>query len=182
MSNEVHFTPVETGDLSDIPPDAPEGEWTATCELKKASTSKDGYPMLILNWKLDEALTEGNEDSAGNCRASDFLVFFPANHAGSKMSKQKLKEICENLQIEVPNTTSIKDWEDIGDFTAALDGAKTRVWTKHKTDKSSGEVRTNVLYVAPRGFGGGAMAEEEKPAPKKNGAKKPEAKKANGRR
>ena len=90
--SSVQFTPVETGDMSEIPPDAPAGEWEAVCKVRQGKTSKDSFPMLILEWKLTDAITDGNEDHVG-AKVTDFVVFFPSTHAASKMSKIRLKKI-----------------------------------------------------------------------------------------
>jgi hypothetical protein len=174
--SSVQFTPVETGDMSEIPPDAPAGEWEAVCRVRQAKTSKDSFPMLILEWKLTEALTDGNEDHVG-AKVTDFLVFFPGTHAASKMSKIRLKKMCEALSIELPSVAAIKSWDDIADFVKELEGLKAKIYTSVGERKDTGEMVTSVFY-APKGgvgvkaAGGDEDDEDEKPAPKKS-AKKP---------
>ncbi len=174
----VQFAPVNTGDMKDIPPDLPAGTWEATCSVKKLATSKDKFPMLCLEWKTTEALTDGNEDSVGQ-RASDFIVFWPSNHKASRMSKVRLKSMCEALDIEVPSTTKISSWDDVAEFTDALEGLKATIYTIVDTRKDTGEQVSKVLYKAPgSSFAMKAASaeddedEEEEEAPKKSSSKK----------
>ncbi len=175
---QVQFTPVNTGDLSEIPPNLPAGGWEATCSVKKGATKNGGFPMLILDWKTDAALEDENEDFVGKS-SSDFLVFFPSSHNGSRMSKIKLKTMCTALGIEVPSVTALKTWDDIADFVAELDGMKGTIYTTVKARTDTGEQTTNIQYNRP----GAALAtkkasdddedddeEEEAPAPKKKAA------------
>lgn len=148
--SELQFTRVETGDMSQIPADAPEGHWVASFRVKVAATSKDKYPMLIVDARLEEALTEGNENHVG-AKVSEFLVFFPSNHNAVKMSRLRLKAFCEALKIELPRVTAIEKASDFDDFIRDIEANKAQVWTKHETDKVTGEIRTKVEFKAPRG-------------------------------
>jgi hypothetical protein len=147
---EIQFTPVETGNMSEIPPDAPEGHWIASFRCKVAATSKDKFPMVIIDARLEEALTEGNENHVG-AKVSEFIVFFPANHNASKMSRVRLQAICGALKIDLPTFTVIRSSGDLASFTEAIETNKAQVWTKHEADKVTGEVRTKLLFTAPRG-------------------------------
>jgi hypothetical protein len=143
------MTPVDQGDVSSIPPDAPDGVWVATCEVKKSVTNKDKYPMLILNWTLEEALTDGNEGFAG-VRVSDFVTFLPRNHSGFKASVQGLHRLCGALKIGVPGTASLGQgsWSDLDGFVEALEGQKATIYTQNKTQGTGADAvtRTNVKY------------------------------------
>jgi hypothetical protein len=168
--SELQFTRVETGDMSEIPPDAPEGQWVASFKVKVASTSKDKFPMLIVDAKLDEALTEGNENFVGS-KVSEFLVFFPQTHNASKMSRIRLKAFCEGLKIDAPRLTAIEKASDFDAFINDIESNRGVVWTKHEKDKETGEIRTKLLFTAPRGTvstlplgdDNGHDASEEKP-------------------
>ncbi len=168
----VQFTPVNTGDMQEIPPDLPAGEWEATCSVKKLKTAKDGYPMLCLEWRTTEALTEGNEDYVG-AKASDFVVFWPSSAPASRMSKIRLKAMCTALNIGVPTTTKLKDWEDITDFLGELEGLKGTIYTSVDTRKDTGEQVTKISYNPPgsslkmKAAAAGADDEDDEPAPKK---------------
>lgn len=175
----VTFAPVDTGDMSEIPPDAPAGEWTAVCKVKLAATKKDNYPMLVLNWKLTESFSDGGDDHVG-ATVTDFLTFFPAKHAASKMGKLRMKAMCEALGIELPTFTSIQSEDDLAEFIAELEGIKAKIWTKLEERKDTGEMTTKVLYSAP-GLRIVAKADDDDDKPAKKSAKVP-AKKAAGRR
>ena len=73
----AEFTSVEF-DLENIPLDAEEGTYTATCTAKCQPTKDEHFPMFILEWKLTER--EGGGDVADDARVTDFLVLFPAGH------------------------------------------------------------------------------------------------------
>lgn len=161
--SEMQFTRVETGDMSEIPPDAPEGQWVASFKVKVAQTQKDKYPMLIVDAKLDEALTEGNENHVGS-KVSEFLVFFPATHNAAKMSKLRLRDFCEGLKIDVPRLTAIEKASDFDEFIDAIESNRGVVYTKHETDKTTGEVRTKLLFKAPRGTVSDVSAVDEEEA------------------
>jgi len=148
--SEIQFTRVETGDMSEIPPDAPEGQWVASFKVKVAATSKDKYPMLIVDAKLDEALTDGNEGHVG-AKVSEFIVFFPQTHNAAKMSRLRLRDFCAGLKIDAPRITSIEKASDLDSFINDIESNRAVVWTKHESDKQTGEVRTKLLFTAPRG-------------------------------
>ncbi len=182
----VQFTPVNTGDMSEIPPDLPPGEWTAECSLKKSKTSNGGYPMLIAEWKTLEALTDGNEDHVG-AKAADFIVFFPSNHKASRMTKIRFKKMCEALKIDVPAITKLNSWDDIADFIEELDGLKATVYTTVEERKDTGELVSKISYVKPGSSLKAAMAddedeedeEEEKPKKKPAGSAAAKKKRSN---
>lgn len=169
----VSFQPVDCGDMSEIPPDLPKGAWTATCAVKKLATAKDKYPMLALEWKTSEALTDGNEDFVGN-RATDFVVFWPSAHKASRIAKQRFKTLCSALDLATPELPNgIKSWDDLGDFIAELDGLQATIYTSIETGKD-GVQRTKVSYTAPgttfsriaAASGADDDEDEDKPAPK----------------
>lgn len=165
--SELQFTRVETGDMSEIPPDAPEGQWVAAFKVKLAATSKDKYPMLIVDAKLEEALTEGNEGHVGS-KVSEFIVFFPATHNAAKMSRLRLRDFCAGLKIDLPRITSIERASDLDDFIGEIESNRAVVWTKHESDKTTGETRTKLLFTAPRGSVSNIVEDvSEEAAPKK---------------
>lgn len=169
--SEVAFTPVEVGDMSEIPPDAPEGAWVASFKVEKKATKpeKGGYPMLQITAILEEALTEGNENSIGQ-KVSDWLVFFPASHSAAKMTAIRRKAIADALKIDLPRATNVRTWDDIQQFIDDIIATKAQVWTKHETDKESGEVRTKLMFTAPKGSLSAAASssfEDEVSMPKK---------------
>jgi hypothetical protein len=98
MAETVICTPIDY-DAENIPPDAPAGAWRARATAKFSATSKDSFPMIIVDWEIESAYDEENESFVG-VRVSDFLTFFPESRAGaSKMSKIRLKAFCDKLNI-----------------------------------------------------------------------------------
>ena len=164
----VEFTPIETGDMSKIPADAPAGEWNAVAKAKLMKTSREGLPMIVIDWKLTAALTDGNADHVG-ARVTDFLVFRASTDPYVKMSRQQLKTMCDALSIDPPSCTAIRTADDLAEFMASIEGLKAKIWTTLQEDKRTGEMRTTVRYTAP---GGGLRVvadedEDDKPAKKK---------------
>lgn len=145
MSEQLNFTPVETGDMSDIPPDAPEGEWVASLNAKLTASAK-GDPMFIFEYKLEEALTEGNESFTLPTRVTKFLVIRGASHQYVKMYRQDLAAICAGHGVPIPKFTRVAGPEDVAEFLNDLMANRVVVRTKNKTDKKTGEVRTEIFY------------------------------------
>jgi hypothetical protein len=150
MSNENDFTAVDCGDLNEIPPDLPAGEWEAICAVKKSKTSKDGFPMLVLEWQTSAVADDNEENEAFvGMRASDFVVFFPGTHKAAKMSRARLKAMCEALKLEMPTVKAIKSWADIEDFTNALSGLHGHIYTTVEVRKDTGDKATKIHYQPP---------------------------------
>lgn len=152
MAETIAFTPVDF-DVETLPPDAPAGAWQAVAMTKLSKTAKDSFPMLIVDWELESAYEDENEQFVG-ARVSDFLVFFPEGHKASKMGKIRIRGLCDKLAIArslIP--THIATSDDLLEFQTAIDGQKTDIWTTIETskDKQSGEMvtRTAVKYRAP---------------------------------
>ena len=173
---EVEFTPVDTGNMSEIPPDAPAGGWEGLLAVKKSKTSKDGFPMLILEWRLTAADEDENESFVG-AKVTDFLTFFPKTHPATRMQRQKMLELCNLLGVDVPDVTSIKSWADIQDFIDSLEGAKAHITTKVAPRKDTGAMSTSVYYSAGKGRSVPPPPDssEEEVAPRKTAKKKAKA-------
>jgi ribosomal protein L12E/L44/L45/RPP1/RPP2 len=177
MPETIAYAPIDY-DAENIPPDAPAGAWQATATAKASKTSKDSFPMVIVDWELETAYDEENEAFVG-ARVSDFITFFPETRAGaSKMSKVRLKAFCDKLGISrtlIPKHIASSD--DLNDFIAAIDGQKADIWTvvEKSENKDTGEIveRTSVRYKAPGGVAaagalppvGGDDEEEEEEEP-----------------
>lgn len=166
----LDFAPVEY-DNAILEPDAPEGEWRADVKCKLIA-DKNKNPLIILEFTLKEG-QEGNENFLGK-RVSDFLGFTPKTAPNSNMNKLRARKICEKLDIPLDTIPSgtITSREQIQPFMDAIEeaGQGVQIWTVHKT-ADSGEVRVNIAYTEPGGYGGSSAEEEEKPAPKKTPAK-----------
>ena len=116
----LEFAPIDTGDLTELPPDAPDGEWVAVLK-PKAGLNKEGLPRIILEWTLEEACTDGNEDFVGGTVTDWFLVFYPARHKNSKNGRRNLRAVCDACEVEVPVLQTVTP-EDIEALCQALDG------------------------------------------------------------
>lgn len=179
LENSMNFTPVTTGDMSDIPADLPEGEWMATCKVTNKPTSKDSFPMLILQFTAVEDLDGSNADKVG-MSASDFITFFPEQHAGAKMGKLRVKSLCEGFKIDLPDTTTLAEgtWDSLAPFVEELEGQQWHLWTTVYADKKTGEKRTQIHYSEPGKALKPAAPEEEEteeapePEPEKPAAAK----------
>ena len=176
--NVVSFTPIEVGDLNDIPPDLPAGAWLAELSVKPSATKpeKGGFPMLILNWKTHESVDGENEQFVGQ-RASDMITFFPKGHKGEKMSKIRLKALCDALEIEMPTFTSLKSWDDLAPFIEELEGLKATIYTSVQTG-NDGVSRTQIRYTPPgAAFAAVSSTDDEDEAPKATTTAKKKSKK-----
>jgi hypothetical protein len=177
------FKPVDY-DINNVEPDAAPGEYEVVIDdVKIGKTSKDSYPMLIIEAKLTGY---GGDDPACEksvgASLSDFLVFFPEGHKGLKMGKMRMRQLNERLGVDndvVP--TSIRSKADLQDYAAALKGQTCTAWVVMETDKQSSEEQARIKWKAPRGSAA-AMSdihedeEQEAPAPRKPAPKKPAAK------
>ena len=163
------FTPIDCGDMSEIPPDLPAGKWIALCAVKKAKTQKEGFPMLVLEWHTESVAddSEENEQYVG-ARASDFVTFFPANHKASRMSRLRLKQMCDALKIDPPAVTRIQSWADLDGFVDSLEGLKAEIYTSVEVRKDTGAKVTKVTYTPPgRKLDLSAPPDDEAPKGKK---------------
>lgn len=144
---QLEFTPLEMGNMAEIPPDAPDGKWIARIEVKKKLSAK-GAPMLILENHLQEALTPGNENHVGK-KVSRFLVIRGASDPHVKMFRADVKEIAEATGVS-PSFEQFSRWSDADDYVRGLEANLVTCWTKNKKDKETGELRTEVSYRAPK--------------------------------
>jgi hypothetical protein len=185
----LQMTPVDTGDMSEIPPDLPAGEWDGTIEVKASKTSKDSYPMLIIELTTTQAYGDGGENYVG-ARATEFCTFFPETHKASKMSKLRVKALCEAAGLDLPDTSSLAEgsFSSLEPFVDALESNQIHFWTTTEADKKTGEVRTRIHFTQPGAKLGSIPAaaaepELEEVAPPKSAARvlpKATAAKTNG--
>jgi hypothetical protein len=150
LDTVIEMVPVDTGDMTDIPPDMPAGAWIGTITVKNTSTKEKKQPMLILNFTAEEALSDGNEDFTGS-KAAVFLVFKPEHDPASKFGKIEIKKLCDAYDIDPPDTSSLPDgnFTSLQPFVEALEDTKRPFWTTIETDKSTGEKRTKIHYTEP---------------------------------
>lgn len=164
------FKPIENYDVNTMEPDAQAGEYEAVVSrITIKATRVDQFPMLVINWKLEKAVDDENEKSVG-AEVSDFLTFFPEGDRRGRMGKLRLRQLCENLGIDLDVLPrSIHHEDDFNDFIAALKGQTMPVWVTHRTNPETNEVMTGIAYTAPRGVGAPLPStdeEDEKPAKK----------------
>lgn len=146
------FTPVRTGDVSKLAPDLPAGEWVASAKVKCMQTKNDGFPMLLIEWRVLEAAADENQSYVG-AKVSDFVTFFPEEHRATKMARLRLKGLVEGLGLgEFPDTTSLAEgsWDSVQPFIAKLESGSHTIFTKVRVEKS-GEQKAEVLYRRPLG-------------------------------
>lgn len=139
------FTPIDY-DVSKLPLDAEEGLYDARCaEIKVSATANGSFPMLILEWKLEDAV-DGSEASVG-ATVADFMTFFPPTHKAAKMSVGRTRSLLDAAGLDydlIP--TRLTGKESFRDLIDELEGKKLTLRIKHETDKKSGEVRCKVIY------------------------------------
>lgn len=179
---ELDFEPIDTGDMSEIPPDLPKGEWVGSCVVTPKVTQK-GAPMLMLKWTAEEDNTGENADQVGNS-APDFLTFMGANDPNAKWSKMAVKALCEAYEIDLPDTSSLKDgsFASLEPFVEALESTKRVFWTTVEKNRKDGTNQTKIHYTQPGKklkVEEGEGEEDEKPKAKAhtNGAPKKKVKK-----
>jgi hypothetical protein len=149
MSDEsqvVDFAPVQVGNPLELPPDAPEGEWRATCRVKKMKSQKTGYPMLCVEWTLSSALDPENVSFEGT-RVSDWIVFGPPTWRGAKMARQKLNELCTHCKVQAPDASSLAEgsWASLDPFIADLETGEFTIFTRHRKQKD-GTLQCEISY------------------------------------
>lgn len=154
LEKQIEMVPVTTGDMSDIPPDMPDGHWRGAVEVTNGAgkPEKGSYPMLTIKWSGDEALSEGNEDKIG-LSARSWIVIYPQGHANEKRFKQTVKEMAD-LYPDLPpfDTSSLSQdppsFESLGPWVEAFESETREFWTfNQKTN--TGEMMTNIRFRQP---------------------------------
>ncbi len=191
---KMEFKRVEF-DIDQIAPDAPGGEWTASIPRGKCKiqpTREDQFPMVIVPIRLDKTDEDGEAfEKALGTELTTFLVFGGKSPRGERMSKLRIREICEACEIDLDVLPKvIADRDDLEPFVRELEGKKLKVWTVVTTRKDTGEEVTEIRFRDPKGTLKRADADDdddddEAPASERvptRGAKKPAAKPAAKRR
>jgi hypothetical protein len=180
-------------DINEIAPDAPAGEWRASIprgKCKVQPTKEHQLPMVIVPIRLDSTEEDGDSfQKALGTELTTFLVFGGSSPRGERMSKLRIREICEALDIDLDVIPKeISDRDDLDPFVRELEGKKLTVWTIVTKRKDTGEETTEVRFRDPKGSlkradaddddDSGDDAPESERVPAK---KKPAAKSANGK-
>lgn len=177
------FTPIDC-DVNTIEPDAAEGTYVAVIDdCRVQATSKDRYPMLVVDWRLDsaESETEEAERSVG-ATVADFFAFFPDGDRRGNFPKRRFRQLRELLDIsDDALPTRLENKDDFKPLIAELKGKELTIYITLKRNPETNEDRAQISYTAPRG-GMGALpaADDDKPAKKSagksNSGKKPAGK------
>jgi hypothetical protein len=182
----MDFQPVDF-DGGEVEADAAPGCYEAIIEeVKISKTSKDSFPMAILEWKLNSSVEEeptAEQEKSVGATVADFLVFFPKGDKRGKMGIIRRNKLFEMLGIDtdvIPQRIQSK--ADFKDFAGALKGQSMQLWVTSKTDQDSGEVRTGVQYTAPKGSNGANTSEADEPAPTPMKRSAAPAKNGNGKK
>jgi hypothetical protein len=189
-NHTIEMTPVDPGDLSDIPPDLPAGAWVGAITVKPTATgdgSKDPKtPMLIIEASADECLTPGNENFIGGKTAA-FIVIYPANHKNSRLAKTNLKKMTDAYELGSPDASSLSEdppnFSSMAEWIDAVETEARPFWTTTQEDRKTGEKRTILHFSEPGVKLERADLEEEESAPAKKAPTKKSAapsKKVNG--
>lgn len=188
-ASQLTITPTETGSMVDVPPDIPDGHFRAAIECRDGNDD-EGYYRIFIGFKVTENF-DGTQDGLGT-EAAIIVTFYPEDHRLSKMNKQEVKRICDSLNLDEPDTSSLSDGdnESLKDWVARLEETQAEIWTRSKLDKND-VMRTRIFFkepgkklvAAPRTNGAAnhkveaekeaeAPVEEEKPATKGKKGKK----------
>src|SRR5574341_262950 len=173
-----------------IEPDAAEGTYVGIIdEVRVQATSKDKYPMLVVDWKLDSTETDTPEaEKSVGATVSDFFAFFPDGDRRGNFPKRRfrqLRDLLDSPEDLLPTRLEYKD--DFNDLIAELKGKEATIYITLRKNPETNEERPNVSYTQPRG-GMGAMPSEgddEKPArgrETRQAARKPAARSGGSRR
>lgn len=186
-SRHVDFTPIDC-DVNTIEPEAAEGTYVGIIDdVRVQATSKDKYPMLVVDWKLDSTETdsEAAEKSVG-ATVADFFAFFPDGDRRGNFPKRRFRQLRELLDISddlVP--TRLENKSDFDDLIAELKGKEATIYISLRKNPETNEERPSISYTAPRGAMGAMPSDEDdKPARRENrpAARKPAARSSGSRR
>ena len=151
LDKSLNFTPVETGKMTEIPPDLPAGHWEVSIKVKN-NVSADGIPRIFLEYTAQADLT-GEHDEFVGASCSEMIGFYPASDGQrAKMSKIRVKAICEAWpDVPEPDTESLAsgDWSSLEPFVEALEANQREIWTSLAKPDKNGIVRTNIHQTEP---------------------------------
>jgi len=176
-------------DVNEILPDAPAGEWEAIIPRGKCKiqpTKDDHFPMIIVPIRLEKTQEEGEEyEKALGTELSTFLVFGAKTPRGEKLSKLRIRQICEAADVDldlIPKEIGDDPDSELEPLIRALEGKKFPIWTALKERKDTGEITSEIFFSDPnrRLTAGDDEEEEEESAPRASRSSSP--KKKNGKR
>jgi hypothetical protein len=174
----LDFQPVDYEGSHELPLE-PEDEWD-NCTIAKVvakATSKDKYPMLVLEVALGKPDNEDNANWEG-AKLTEFLTFFPKTHKAYRMGNIRMHQIASALGLEIDIfPTKIVDKSDFDECIEALTGADPfTAWTVQGRRSDTNEMSTNIRWSKPGSSATVPAADEDDDAPPaKTAAKKPAA-------
>lgn len=183
---ELSFTPIEYGDVNDVPPpiDAPEGKYLATIRTAEASKSnKDGlkegkpqWPMLVLEFEIDEAEKEEGKEAIGNT-TRDYIVLMPVTEGkSSRMGREKMRLLLAATGIDPESFPKEINPETLKEVAEAVQDSQISIWITNQKDRYLGELRSSVHYEDPKKRGAKVGSTKQKPQfAKVNGTAAPAA-------
>lgn len=178
----LDFSPVQF-DVTEMEAEVPEGEWEATCKIKKHVSKEARLPMIIVEWKLENTDNEALQTHLGKT-IGDFVGFPSAGAKGGNFRKIHLRQLCEatGIDLDLVPKGNLSSWDDIEPFIEALDGSKAIIYTTVK-EEATGEKRVNIKYAKPASFGAASAVSEddEEEVPAKKTAAKAKAAPAKGK-
>jgi hypothetical protein len=140
-------------DINEIAPDAPAGEWRMSIprgKCKVQPTKEHGFPMIIVPIRLDSTEEEGEEfQKALGTELGVFLVFGGKDPRGEKMSKLRIREVCEAADADldlIPKKLGDDPETELEPLIRALEGKKFTGWTFLKARKDTGEITTELRF------------------------------------
>lgn len=177
LDKSLQFTPVETGNMTEVPPDLPAGHWNASITVKNGV--KDGLAYMFVQFTAQEDLTGENGNYVGSS-ASKYIAFYPEADSRSKMSKQECKTMSEAWpDLPELDTSGLAegDWSSLEPWVEALEAGQREIWTTVTEDKQ-GIARTKIFVAEP-----GKKLTRLTPAETEEEGEKPKApaKKTNGK-
>lgn len=176
----LDFQPVDYEGSHELPL-APEDEWS-NCTFKKIvakATSKDKYPMLVLEVALGKPDDDDNASWEGNT-ITEFLTFFPKSHKAYRMGNIRMHQVAAAAGLDVDIfPTKIASKEDFDEAIEALMGADPfTAWTVPGVDDRTNEKVTKIRWSKPGSSTSMPAADEDdddapaaKPATKKPAVK-----------
>lgn len=144
---------VDTGDMSDLPPALPEGEWdfavpNITCKATKPE--KGSYPMVQLEMKVTQSYGDEKRDGA---RLDVYLVCFPPSHKGYRGMARRFTSLSEALGIDGPDTSSLNEspptWDSMMPWLETVSQSQIHAWTTVKRNNEN--VRETELHFSEPG-------------------------------
>lgn len=164
-------------DVEKMPPALPAGKFDFVIDRVEVKQTKSGDPYLNCKMKVEKAHDEENENAEGKS-LFEMIIFYKSNDAGgAAINKRKLRQLCEQAEIELDEVPKRVSQETLEEFAEVLKDKTFTGWVTHR-EEDTGEIRANLNYTEPSNGGlslGGdssSSEEDEKPAGKKASAKK----------